>query len=118
MVTTLLTCGNELVSCGNDFLTCGNDFLTCGNDFLTCGKELSTCGNELLTCGNEVLTCGHNFLSHGHEIEKCKENGSMSLPGLCIYPFLVSVLLTVFSLNVLYMLFVKFFIVSIISEEM
>ena len=35
MVTTLLTCGNELVSCGNDFLTCGNDFLTCGNDLLS-----------------------------------------------------------------------------------
>ena len=54
---TLLTCGNELVSCGNDLLTCGNDFLSCWNDLLSCGIE----------------------------IKKCKENSSMSLPGLRMY---------------------------------
>ena len=53
--------------------------LTCGNDLLTCGNDLLTCGNNFLTCGNDLLTCGN-------KIKKCKENSSMSLPGLRIFP--------------------------------
>ena len=41
-------------------------------------------GTTLLTCGNDLLTCGNDFLTCGNKIKKCKENSSMSLPGLHI----------------------------------
>ena len=48
MVTTLLTCGNELVFVVMTLLTCGNDLVSCGNDLLTRGNDLLTCGNNLV----------------------------------------------------------------------
>ena len=33
MVTTLLTCGNELVFCRSDFANLWDELVSCGNDF-------------------------------------------------------------------------------------
>ena len=59
--------------------------------FLTCGNDLVSCGNDLLTCGNDFLSCGNNLLSCGNKIKKCKENSSMSLPGLCNWKLITTI---------------------------